>query len=194
MKIASDVKTQEKHLHANFTSDIETPAITFTVENYLWGSNETMTLVLVEINCEVKNKQWRLHVKVTCEVETKQWLEVMKCIVHVMTCLHLYLILVIIFAGGNKSDYWRQGRIWVWEKCCITCENHLLAQNEKSRQTNFYLSDMKTRRKNVKHIFPSNIFSMMQKNVCSLYAFLLGCFLNTWLGNKFTLVRQGKFS
>ena len=69
----------------------------------------------VEINCEVKSKQWRLHAKVTCEVEAKQWLEVIKCIVHVMTCLHLYLILVIISGCGNKSDYWGLDRIWAWE-------------------------------------------------------------------------------
>ena len=70
----------------------------------------------VEINCEVKSKHWRLHAKVTCEVEAKQWLEVIKCSVHVMTCLHFYLILVIISGCGNKSDYWGQGRIWVWNK------------------------------------------------------------------------------
>ena len=42
--------------------------------------------------------------KITCEVEAKQCLEVIKCIVHVMTCLHLYLIFVIIAGCGNKSD------------------------------------------------------------------------------------------
>ena len=115
MTITCDVKTQEKHLHVNFTRDIETRQkhlqlkITCEVQAKQWDLH-------VEINGEVKSKQWRLHVIVTCEVETKQWLEIIKSIVHVITCLHLYLILVIISGGGNASDYWRQGGIWVWEK------------------------------------------------------------------------------
>jgi hypothetical protein len=37
------------------------------------------------------------------------------------------------------------------KKCCITCENHLLAQDKThSKQTNFYLCHMKTIQKQMK--------------------------------------------
>ena len=112
--------------------------------------------------------------KVTCEVEVKQWLEVFKCIVHVMTCLHLYLILVIVSGYGKKWQLAKRQNLSL-EECCITCENHLLAQDKiHSMQANFYLSDMITIHKTHEQIiFRSNIFNMMRKMVCTLYAFLM---------------------
>ena len=109
------LKPKKKHLHVKFTSDIEPPQQHLQLK-ITWGIQTKQWHLHVEIDCEVKSKQWHLHAKVTCDVETKQWLEVIKCIVHVMTCLHLYLILVIISGCGNKSDYWGQGRIWAWNK------------------------------------------------------------------------------
>ena len=110
----------------------------------------------VEINCEVKSKQWRLHVKITCEVEAKQWLEVIKCIVHVMTCLHLYLIFVVISGCGNKSDLIRfrlisilQSRIALESKkypiefntyLCTSFKSYNLLWNDNQRTHNLYIS------------------------------------------------------
>ena len=121
----------------------------------------------VEINCEVKSKQWRLHVKITCEVEAKQWLEVIKCIVHVMACLHLYLFLVIISGCENKRDLIRfrltsilQSRIVLKsKKCpleintylCISFESYNSFWNDNRRSHNLFRFQAKTQ--SFKHIF-----------------------------------------
>jgi hypothetical protein len=40
------------------------------------------------------------------------------------------------------------------KKCCITCENHLLAQDKThSKQANFYLCHMKTIQKQMRKLY-----------------------------------------
>ena len=139
----------------NLTCDIETPQehlqlkIAFEFPTKQWHLH-------VEINCEVKSKQWGLHGKITCEVEAKQWLEVIKCIVHVMTCLHLYLIFVIISGCGNKSDLIRfrltsilQSRIVLESKwypikfntyLCTSFKSYSLFRNDNRKTHNLYIS------------------------------------------------------
>ena len=146
-----------------------------------------------------KSKQWHLHAKVTCEVEAKQWLEVIKCIVHVMTCLHLYLILVIISGCGNKSDYWGQGRIWAWNKnnAALLVKTIYLRKikhiQSKPISTCVTWKQYKNKWKNM---FLSNMVNMIRKKgmhfICVSYAFLFFQ-KNTWLVNWFTLPGKSKF-
>ena len=117
---------------------------------------------------------WKLLI--TCEVEAKQWLEVIKCIVHVMTCLHLYLILVIISGCGNKSDYWGQGRIWAWnKKHAALLVKTIYLRKIKHTQSKPISTCVTWKQYNNKwkHIFLSNMVNMIRKNVCTLYAFLM---------------------
>ena len=65
------------------------------------------------------------------------------------------------------------------KKCCITCENHLLAQDKIiSKQAHFYLCHMKTIQKQMKKI-NENYSSFKhgqhdpKNKVCTLYAFLM---------------------
>ena len=192
------LKPKKKHLHVKFTSAIEPPQehlqlkITCGVQTKQWHFH-------VEINCEVKSKQWRLHAKVTCEVEAKQWLEIIKCIVHVMTCLHLYLILVIISGCGNKSDYWGQGRIWAWNKknAALLVKTIYLGKIKHIQSTPISTCVTWKQYKNKrKHIFLSNMVNMIRKKgmhfICVSYAFLFFQ-KNTWLVNWFTLPGKSKF-
>ena len=142
----------------------------------------------MKITCEVETKQWHLHVEINCQVKQTMTL----------TC-ESYLW------GGSQTMTrsfqmhctcddlpsplsYLSNRFWLWKKwqlakrqnlsleeCCITCENHLLAQDKiHSMQANFYLSDMTTIQKTHEQIiFRSNIFNMMRKMVCTLYAFLM---------------------
>ena len=146
----------------------------------------------VEINCEVKSKQWGLHVKITCEVEAKQCLEVIKCIVHVMTCLHLYLIFVIISGCGNKVTIGDRAEFELGKnEFCITCENNLLAQDKiNSKQTNFYLCHMKTIQKQMRKLYFFQTWSTWSEKgmhfICVSYAVLMRFYFFqkiTWLLN-----------
>ena len=162
MKITCEVQTKQWHLH-------------------------------VEINCEVKSKQWGLYVKITCEVEAKRWLEVSKCIVHVMTCLHLYLIFVIISGCGNKVTIGDRAEFELGKnECCITCSNHLLAQDKiNSKQTNFYLCHMKTIQKQMRKLYffqtwstwSRKKYALYMRFFCVSYAFQFFVQKNTWLLN-----------
>ena len=60
------------------------------------------------------------------------------------------------------------------KKCCITCENHLLAQDKThSKQANFYLCHMKTIQKQMKTYISFKHGQHDPKKVCTLYAFLM---------------------
>jgi len=69
------------------------------------------------------------------------------------------------------------------KQCCITCENHLIAQDKiNSKQTNFYLCHMKTIQKQMRqlYIFLSNMVNMIRKKgmhfICVSYVFLMRFF------------------
>ena len=84
------------------------------------------------------------------------------------------------------------------KKCCITCENHLLAQDKThSKQTNFYLCHMKTIQKQMKTYISFKHGQHDPKKcmhfICVSYAFLFFFKKNTWLVNGFTLPGKSKF-
>ena len=61
------------------------------------------------------------------------------------------------------------------EKCCITCQNHLLAQDKiNSMLANFYLSNMIAIEKHMRRsYFFQTCSTWCEKMVCTLYAFLM---------------------
>jgi hypothetical protein len=61
------------------------------------------------------------------------------------------------------------------KECCITCDNHLLAQDKtQSKQANFHLCHMKTIQKQMeKYISFQHGQHGPKKKVCTLYAFLM---------------------
>ena len=143
--------------------------MTLTCESYLWGGSQAMT------------RSYQMHC--TCD-------DLPSSLSYLSNHLWLWQQKWLLGTGQNLSLEQKE--------CCITCENHLLAQDKThSKQANFYLCHMKTIHKQMKKIFLSNMVNMIRKKgmhfICVSYAFLFFFKKNTWLVNWFTLPGKSKF-
>ena len=143
MKITCEVETKQWHLHVEINCQVK-QTMTLTCESYLWGGSQTMT------------RSFQMHC--TCDdlpsplsyLSNRFWL-------------------------WKKSDNWRNGRIWAWKNVALLVKIIYLRKIKYIQcKPIFYLSDMITIHKTHEQIiFRSNIFNMMRKMVCTLYAFLM---------------------
>ena len=123
--------------------------MTLTCENYLWGGSQTMT------------RSYQMHC--TCD-------DLPSSLSYLSNHLWLWKQKWLLGTGQNLSLEQKE--------CCITCENHLLAQDKThSKQANSTCVTWKQYKNKWKNIFLSNMVNMIRKKgmhfICVSYAFLI---------------------
>ena len=126
--------------------------MTHTCESYLWCGSQTMT------------RSYQMHC--TCD-------DLPSSLSYLSNHLWLWKQKWLLGTGQNLSLEQKE--------CCITCENHLLAQDKThSKQANFYVCHMKTIQKQMKTYIsfkhgqhdPKKRYALYMRFLCVSYAFL----------------------